>query len=131
MQVSGDCISCQQVQELLALQGMVGKKPWLSNFQERQTCRLEPAKVFQQISSSQAPELLANAGLPEIWSQKGGEGAFEGGAFSLEGRFPRVEDNIHLIKGLFSDSIPPFLQLQVRPRACVSDHCMMPMAVWS
>ena len=56
---------------------------------------------------------IPTAGLPEQWSQEGGGGGFENGAFSLQGQFPRVEENIHLIKGLFSDSIPPFLQLQV------------------
>ena len=62
-----------------------------------------------------APRLthLPCTGLPEQWSQEGTGSGFEGGAFSLQGQFPRVEDNIHLIKGLFSDSIPPFLQLQV------------------
>ena len=37
------------------------------------------------------------------------------GAFSLHGDFPPVEENVHLIKGLFSDSLPPLLRLQVCP----------------
>ena len=53
-------------------------------------------------------------GLPEVWAQDG-ETGFGAGAFSLDGKFPMVEENIHLIKGLFSDSIPPFLRLQARP----------------
>lgn len=29
-----------------------------------------------------------------------------------DGKFPPVEDNIFLVKGLFSDSLPPFLKQQ-------------------
>ena len=31
------------------------------------------------------------------------------GAFSLAGRFPEVRPNVRLVKGIFSDSLPPFL----------------------
>lgn len=51
-------------------------------------------------------------GLPEAWSQDGGVGVFGGGAFSLDGIFPVVEPNVQLIKGLFSDSLPPFLRME-------------------
>ena len=33
-------------------------------------------------------------------------------SFSQQGNFPPVEDNVFLIKGLYSDSLPPFLKQQ-------------------
>ena len=53
------------------------------------------------------------AGLPEVWAQQEGDTTFAQAAFDQQGRFPPVVDNVHLVKGLFSDSLPPFLQLQV------------------
>lgn len=67
--------------------------------------------------SCNKPDGLASAGLPEAWSQDGGVGVFGGGAFSLDGIFPVVEPNVQLIKGLFSDSLPPFLRMEVPPVA--------------
>ena len=46
-------------------------------------------------------------GLPENWA-----GGFVQGAFSLEGDLPHVRHNIELVKGLFSDSLPPWMQAQ-------------------
>jgi hypothetical protein len=44
-------------------------------------------------------------GLPEDWRT-----GFERGEFSLEGSLPRVNSNVKLIKGWFSDSLPLFLE---------------------
>ena len=38
------------------------------------------------------------------------------GAFSLRGIFPDVRDNVQLIQGLFSDSLPPFIQHHYKNR---------------
>jgi hypothetical protein len=46
-------------------------------------------------------------GLPENWA-----GGFGAGAFSLNGEFPYVRHNIELVKGLFSDSLPPWIEAQ-------------------
>lgn len=54
-----------------------------------------------------------HAGLPETWSQDGAAGTFVGGSFSMKGMFPVVEPNVQLVKGLFSDSLPPFLRMEV------------------
>jgi len=35
--------------------------------------------------------------------------AFQGD-FSLGGNFPEVRDNVQLVQGLFSESLPPFLK---------------------
>ena len=48
-------------------------------------------------------------GLPEQWA-----GAFEAGAFSLGGALPPVRSNAKLAKGLFSDSLPPWMEEQRR-----------------
>lgn len=58
-------------------------------------------------------QMYARAGLPEKWSQDGAGGTFVNGAFSTGGQFPAVEPNVQLVKGLFSDSLPPFLSMQV------------------
>lgn len=50
-------------------------------------------------------------GLPEDWS-----GGFGTGAFSLGGNLPPVRSNIELVKGLFSDSLPPWIQKQKKMR---------------
>ena len=44
-------------------------------------------------------------GLPENWA-----GGFTEGAFSLNGEFPYVRHNIELVKGLFSESLPSWMQ---------------------
>jgi hypothetical protein len=46
-------------------------------------------------------------GLPERWRD-----GFEKGAFNRNGEFPEVNDNVVLIKGLFSDTLAPFLKEQ-------------------
>jgi len=46
-------------------------------------------------------------GLPEQWA-----GGFQAGAFSLGGNLPPVRDNAELVKGLFSDSLPPWIEQQ-------------------
>ena len=33
----------------------------------------------------------------------------------MDGALPYVEPNLHLVKGLFSESIPPLLKVQLRP----------------
>ena len=52
-------------------------------------------------------------GLPEDWSQDHAGGTFGKAAFSMGGIFPAVEPNVQLVKGLFSDSLPPFLRMEV------------------
>ena len=54
------------------------------------------------------------AGLPENWAQHEGDQDFGAGGFDQGGVMPKVEDNVQLVKGLFSDSLPPFLNLQAR-----------------
>jgi len=46
-------------------------------------------------------------GLPEKW-----RGNFENGAFSLNGTFPDVRHNVELVKGIFSDCLPPWIEAQ-------------------
>jgi hypothetical protein len=46
-------------------------------------------------------------GLPERWRD-----GFEKGAFNRNGEFPQVNHNVVLIKGLFSDTLAPFLKEQ-------------------
>ncbi|GBG23853.1 Hypothetical Protein FCC1311_000732 [Hondaea fermentalgiana] len=43
-------------------------------------------------------------GLPESWRDK-----FDKGTFDCKGKFPKVADNVTLVKGLFQDSLEPFL----------------------
>lgn len=43
-------------------------------------------------------------GLPEAW------GAFKEGHFNLKGKLPPVPANVQLVKGLFNESLPPFLE---------------------
>ena len=38
------------------------------------------------------------------------------GDFSLAGHFPEVRDNVELVQGLFSDSLPPFLRQHYKNR---------------
>ena len=81
----------------------------------RARAQLQPGRMQHELGHSGSAEgRHALQGLPESWTQDDGT-VFGQGAFSLGGQFPAVEDNIHLVKGLFSDSIPPFLQLQARP----------------
>jgi predicted O-methyltransferase YrrM len=42
-------------------------------------------------------------GLPEFWRD-----GFKKGFFSLEGNLPKVESNVSLVKGWFSDTLPEF-----------------------
>lgn len=44
-------------------------------------------------------------GLPEKW-RKG----FDRGAFSRNGEFPKVNDNVVLVKGLFNETLPEFIR---------------------
>lgn len=44
-------------------------------------------------------------GLPEAWGTH-----MKQGDFSLGGSFPEVRDNVQLVQGLFSESLPPFLK---------------------
>lgn len=46
-------------------------------------------------------------GLPEKWAN-----AFKSGAFSLGGNLPPVHHNARLVKGLFSDSLQPWIEQQ-------------------
>lgn len=74
-------------------------------------------------------QLIPIAGLPEVWEQQAGDVQFAARAFDVGGVFPPVKENVHLVKGLFSDSLPPFLQLQVwcmpstRPWPCILLTC--------
>jgi hypothetical protein len=49
------------------------------------------------------------SGLPEAWEQGAGGDTFDAGAFDLAGKLPAVPPNARLVKGLFSESLPPFL----------------------
>ena len=51
------------------------------------------------------------AGLAEDWNPDD-KTVFTKSSFSQGGNFPPVEDNVFLVKGLYSDSLPPFLQQQ-------------------
>ena len=55
---------------------------------------------------------LPSAGLPEAWDQGEGDQRFRQTAFDQGGHLPPVVQGVHLVKGLFSDTLPPFLQLQ-------------------
>jgi hypothetical protein len=44
-------------------------------------------------------------GLPEFWRD-----GFNAGVFNLSGKLPRVNDNVKLVKGWFSDTLPQFLE---------------------
>ncbi len=46
-------------------------------------------------------------GLPEEWAT-----SFKSGAFSLAGKLPPVHRNARLVKGLFSNSLPPWMEEQ-------------------
>jgi hypothetical protein len=46
-------------------------------------------------------------GLPEKWRD-----GYDKGAFSLKGNLPKVNENVHLIKGWFSDTLPDFIKEQ-------------------
>lgn len=50
-------------------------------------------------------------GLPEAWGEH-----MQKGDFSLAGHFPEVRDNVELVQGLFSDSLPPFLRQHYKNR---------------
>lgn len=51
-------------------------------------------------------------GLPEQWRPAIGalKGATQKGSFNLNGRLPKVKANVRLIKGLFEDTLPRFVQ---------------------
>ena len=49
------------------------------------------------------------SGLPEAWEQGAGGDTFDAGAFDLAGKLPAVPANARLVRGLFSDTLPPFL----------------------
>jgi len=49
------------------------------------------------------------SGLPEAWEQGAGGDTFDAGAFDLAGKLPVVPANARLVRGLFSDTLPPFL----------------------
>lgn len=68
------------------------------------------------------------AGLPETWEQVPGDTDFAAAQFDQGGNFPPVVDNVHLVKGLFSESLPPFLQLQARP-SCLNASAIETAAV--
>lgn len=44
-------------------------------------------------------------GLPEDWRE-----GYSKGVFNMEGRLPSVSNNVELIKGLFQDTLEPFLE---------------------
>ena len=44
-------------------------------------------------------------GLPEFWRE-----GFDAGAFNLEGQLPSVNNNVELIKGWFTETLPTFLE---------------------
>lgn len=56
-------------------------------------------------------------GLPEFWRD-----GFEKGTFSVES-LPQVESNVKLIKGLFADTLPKFLQEEKRNVAYLHIDC--------
>lgn len=56
-------------------------------------------------------KLLSCAGLPEYW-KRDDHSNYKQGSFDLEGQFPAVGPNVHLIKGLFNESLPRFLKKQ-------------------
>jgi hypothetical protein len=58
-------------------------------------------------------------GLQEDW-----RGAYlTKGAFSLEGRLPRVANNVELVKGWFNETLPPFLSRHPGPFAFIHVDC--------
>ena len=46
-------------------------------------------------------------GLPELW-----RGDFKAGSFDLKGNLPQVRGDIKLVKGMFNESLPPWLVQQ-------------------
>ena len=57
-------------------------------------------------------------GLPEKWRD-----GFEKGAFNRNGEFPQVNDNVILIKGLFTDTLAPFLKEQNKKISFIHIDC--------
>jgi hypothetical protein len=57
-------------------------------------------------------------GLPEAW-----DGKFGLGAFSRNGNLPTVPNNVKLIKGLFSDSLPEFLEQHTNKISLIHMDC--------
>merc|ERR1712228_111008 len=58
-------------------------------------------------------------GLPEDWGQ------FKKGSFAFDpsGKLPPVPDNVQLVKGLFSDTLPGFLEQHPGPAAWINVDC--------
>lgn len=56
-------------------------------------------------------------GLPESWS------LYKAGMFDLEGDLPEMPDSVTLVKGWFSESLPPFLAEHAGPVAFVHIDC--------
>jgi hypothetical protein len=48
-------------------------------------------------------------GFPEAWDWNR-HGGYKKGYFSLKGKIPRVRDNVRLVKGWFTDTLPGFLR---------------------
>ena len=62
-----------------------------------QLAKLRPGKHFYGFDSF--------VGLPEAWA-----GGVRKGAFSTNGKLPRVRSNVQLIQGFFEESLPPFIK---------------------
>lgn len=56
-------------------------------------------------------------GLPEFWRD-----GFNRGRFRVS-RLPKVRQNVHLIKGWFNESLPPFLQAHQKPAKFLHVDC--------
>lgn len=62
-----------------------------------QLAKLRPKKRFHGFDSF--------VGLPEAWA-----GGVRKGAFSTQGKLPRVRRNVQLVQGFFEDSLPGFIE---------------------
>lgn len=57
-------------------------------------------------------------GLPEIWRY-----SYDKGTFNLNGKFPRVNENVRLIKGWFNETLPAFVKEHPEPCAFIHVDC--------
>ena len=103
------CASCSSQSLLTAClsQGWAASSRGLGK--QRRIQPLSPA--ISLAPKTKADSTAGGAGLAEDWNPDDNI-IFTKSSFSQGGNFPAVEDNVFLVKGLFSDSLPPFLQQQ-------------------
>ena len=64
------------------------------------------ARILHEHSDLECHGFDTFEGLPEHWREN-----YKEGTFDLKGEFPEVRDNVRLYKGLFQDTLGPFLEV--------------------